>query len=309
MHLCCVGVCKCVCFVDFRERVRLRTEAQSVLPGGMKVLDVDFGVAMLGVLLGPPVCFECVCVCVCVCVCCSSEFSFFFMIGKTYMMRPFFPLTPAISISWTWKRRMIVQRRPRINVMFPSKIERFPIPTSLTLELRNFKAVERFSNIWMLFLGFLVHPRFPTFSPEMTSQSVHRATPSLNPCCWCCCWCIYVIFFFDLILLFSFVWCILERSLSRKKKKMFGTYGIQIVDLHSGTTKLDVTPLEKSSLLNGLVLFLKTWHSSCCCCLNVVFVLFVSLSWQRKKSFFFGELGENGCVNLQICGDVKKRIL
>ena len=53
MHLCGVGVCKCVCFVDFRERVRLRTEAQSVLPGGMKVLDVDFGVAMLGVLLGP----------------------------------------------------------------------------------------------------------------------------------------------------------------------------------------------------------------------------------------------------------------
>ena len=49
----CWCVCKCVCFVDVGERVRLRTEAQSVLPGGMKVLDVDFGVAMLGVLLGP----------------------------------------------------------------------------------------------------------------------------------------------------------------------------------------------------------------------------------------------------------------
>ena len=40
--------------------------------------------------------------------------------------------------------------------------------------------------------------------------------------------------------------------------KRVGTYGIQIVDLHSGTTKLDVTPLEERSLLNGLVLFLKT---------------------------------------------------
>ena len=31
----------------------LRTEAQSVLPGGVKILDVDLGISMLGVLLGP----------------------------------------------------------------------------------------------------------------------------------------------------------------------------------------------------------------------------------------------------------------
>ena len=43
-----------------------------------------------------------------------------------------------------------------------------------------------------------------------------------------------------------------------EKRSLDVTYGIQIVDLHSGTTKLDVTPLEERSLLNGLVLFLKT---------------------------------------------------